>query len=175
MQKNLGFTLIELLVVVLIIGILSAIALPQYQMAVRKARMVEMQTLTKAIKSAQEVYYMANGAYTRNFYDLDINPPVGLSEDANGDLILPSGTRLLVLDPSAGTSNRVYAINGREKLGFTWYMDKENSTSRAGKQFCVAYADETSRKLCRSISNGEGASSCGGDGVTSGCMMYEVF
>lgn len=175
MHKSLGFTLIELLVVVLIIGILSAIALPQYQMAVRKARMVEMQTLTKAIKNAQEIYYMANGFYTRDFYELDINPPAGLSQDDSGNLVLPSGTKLLVLDPSAGSTNRVYAINTREKLGFTWYMDKDNPSSRAGKQFCVAYADETSRRLCRSISNGEGSSSCSGDGITSGCMSYEVF
>lgn len=170
-----GFTLIELLVVVLIIGILAAVALPQYQMAVRKARVVEMQTITKAIKNAQEVYYMANGKYTRDFYELDVNPPAGLKEEDGGDLILPSGTRLLVLDPSAGSNQRVYAINSREKLGFTWYMDKDNPASRAGKQFCVAYADELSRKLCRSLSNGaEGSSSCSGDGVTSGCMSYMI-
>ncbi len=76
-QKNNGFTLIELLVVVLIIGILSAIALPQYTKAVEKSRAAEALVLVRAIADAEERYFMANGDYTPDITSLDLAFPTG--------------------------------------------------------------------------------------------------
>ena len=71
-----GFTLIELLVVVLIIGILAAIALPQYTTAVEKSRAAEALSLMGTIRYAGERYRLQTNAFpNKDMSVLDIEVP----------------------------------------------------------------------------------------------------
>ena len=73
LRNTRAFTLIELLVVVLIIAILAAIAVPQYQKAVTRSRAAHLQTLLAEVVRASDLYYLQHGEYPKTFDDLDID------------------------------------------------------------------------------------------------------
>lgn len=103
-HNNKGFTLIELLVVVLIIGILAAMAMPQYFKAVERSRMSEAVTLLGTIAQAQQRKYLQMNRYATKYKGLDVSPKGEYnSEDTtfytkgaggNGFNIVISGTDL---------------------------------------------------------------------------------
>ena len=75
MQNQHAFTLIELLVVVLIIGILAAVALPQYNKAVEKSRATQALTILKTVYDAANAYKLANGEWPSTFDELAVDIP----------------------------------------------------------------------------------------------------
>ncbi len=80
-EVNSGFTLIELLVVVLIIGILAAVAVPQYQKAVEKSHVVQPLILLKSMGIQTDIYYQTTGSCPVSFSDLDILPPANWNKN----------------------------------------------------------------------------------------------
>ena len=147
MQK--AFTLIELLVVVLIIGILAAIALPQYQKAVIRTRYVQLKLTTKAIADAQERYYLANNAYAEDIADLDIDigGTPGYGNASKTYRVFDWGNCYITVSDS---DPRVSCTNPDILLGYM--ICYRFGTTRPGVRECIAYTGDNTDKynqLCK--------------------------
>lgn len=80
MKKKSGFTLLELLVVILIIGILAAVALPEYQLAVDKAQFANMRLMVSTVRKAYHHYLLIYDTGPTSFNDLDLDFLQGTTE-----------------------------------------------------------------------------------------------
>ena len=161
-MKSRAFTLIELLVVVLIIGILAAIALPQYQVAVTKARLSTYMPMAKALVQAEDAYYLANGTYTADLAALDIEIP------HEGYTYVPGTTASYYKNEETGVVYGVYdgpanVQAGDSDIRYLEYFIDSNShrSAKKGERWCFAKSS-IAIQVCRSFGGTEKPNTGGG-------------
>ena len=160
-----GFTLIELLVVVLIIGILAAVAVPQYKKAVEKSRLAEPLSFNSSIQKAVETYLLANGfpaegtveligdAGNGNYVDvLDITHPGFDCTTSTGMCLSKNFAYDAWCQPSICKirAKRILKADGSDQNSHYWlYWERTNNSWR---RYCSSRGDELGQMVCQMLS-----------------------
>lgn len=152
-----GFTLIELLVVVLIIGILAAVALPQYTKAVEKARAAEAVSTLRAMQRAVDMWIMENDYPTDSdgvwFYNSTIGGP-RVSSDVESlhrslDVDFNSYSKYFAYT-AACDPNECIAVAERndDSYPYLYVVARKNKATRKWEESCK-YDDNSANKVTR--------------------------
>jgi type IV pilus assembly protein PilA len=95
-----GFTLIELMIVVAIIGILAAVAIPQYQDYTVKAKLSKVSGYAQPIKTAIALFYQEQGGFgfaTDNWASIGLAAAPSSTNEVQGNASITTGTGAVVL------------------------------------------------------------------------------
>ena len=178
MKNQQAFTLIELLVVVLIIGILAAVALPQYQKAVEKSRATQALTLLKTVGQAALTYQLANGEYPSSFDELAVEIPwTGTQRWYNRQLDTRSNEdwSLQLYKTDDGGALLLYAgrLSGKYKGGgFVFVVSPGNGNKYKDEAEKISCAERVSAGV---LYEGEAGSYCKLFGATQRTTFGDTF
>ncbi len=157
MTNQKAFTLMELLIVVLIVGILSAIALPQYNKAVLKSRYTALILIAKGVWEGNEVYYMEHGEYATELDELVVK----------GQKEYPDGTQVKLGDEA----EYAYVKVSNPLVNNNYIAYQTHSENYPGDIHCEAKTgDAKAQQLCQSLSSQEPI----GETITSGFTTYII-
>lgn len=139
-----GFTLIELLVVVLIIGILAAIALPQYTKAVERSRMAEAVQVLGDMANAQNIHYMMFDTFAE-----------GLDVDSGAVHVLNRGD-ITVRDAGDAWDPVVFAATATGN-GYSMTLQRNGGMYDGGRLAISVFPSGAITKACGAPTNGDEA------------------
>ncbi len=162
-----AFTLIELLIVVLIIGILAAVALPQYQKVVEKAKATQALSLLKTLGHAYEAHYLASGEWATTFDELAVDLAswtgttkfLSYSREAITDTKSNGEWSLQIENIGKGGSTaqdiRIHRLTGKYKgAGFVIYFDNNSHTAEK-KIVCNERITSCNSAYCFNLNAGD--------------------
>ena len=156
-RLNSGFTLIELMIVVAIIGLLAAIAIPQYQNYVARAQVSEGLVLASGAKTAIAEYFNTNGTFPAD------NTEAGLSDA--GDI---SGKYVSSVEWNANSTSP--HPNGDAKYFAVTFRSDAHSFLR--DNLFLLCANQTGESPIQWRCIGVGSPVCGGDGAVAGAVAF---
>lgn len=107
-NSNAGFTLIELLVVVIIIGILSAISLPNFLNQTGKARQAEAKTYLGTFNRAQQAYFTEKSSFAKTIKDLGVDVPDSTDNYSYSLLQVDGSKAIAIAKPVEGATYKGY-------------------------------------------------------------------
>ena len=148
LYNNAGFTLIELLVVVLIIGILAAVAVPQYQKAVEKSRVTQAYTLLSSIYPAQRTYYWANGSFTKDLKELDVDFPYDDGGNTTYEFDGGGFTWRKCTDGGCLSARKAYKGG---TYGLQIRFDEDDENVNTGEIVCYATTAGSAVEICQGL------------------------
>ncbi len=145
-----GFTLIELLVVVLIIGILSAVALPQYTTAVEKSRASEVYTVVAAMRRNYEICnYTGDCTQEMYFGEAGMKPKTSTGNDSDYNTLV--GTYYQFAATPWGVAvffdKKLSSVNSAE-FYFGWFP--RTNSNPTDQLVCWGQTDK-GKKFCKSL------------------------
>ena len=170
-----GFTLIEILAVVIIIGILAAIAIPEYQAAVARTKMASLIPMLRALKDDMEMRHLTDGGYPADDAQdvaLDIEMFDSCTSPSAEDYI--ACPKDVYFDIYADDKLTVGVIDGKHQVAYLLWLDHSDYPN---EKRCLANKDNTiANKVCQSLKDGEVLNEDYGDmSVLGGEHNYIVY
>ncbi len=108
-ERRPAFTLLELLIVIIILGVLAALALPQYLRTVEKGRSSEAIIQLGTLRTGEINYYVEHRTYTDQFDLLDVDDPNRLPAPPNGTRLFDYTLTVPAPDTFTASAHRIQA------------------------------------------------------------------